>query len=227
MDGKTCFNLFLFVILFELHLKAILFTSARVTNKIVVQNSKVDSNLPCPIPGGEQQDTVGSDGHIPKKWNVCAPKKDGFNEFVRVDTRTCTLTGGFSVDVFCAALHILPYRVEPNFMVLNESNCSAVQNYSIMLHQLGQAYTANLSSIFTVDQLQPIEPSEIKSVGYQEGSFVGDLLPKKYGHHVSLKAYTAIDQYHEALMNKSVDVIYDELPYVNLFLHKHGSNYTK
>ncbi|KAK2965639.1 hypothetical protein RJ640_011834 [Escallonia rubra] len=213
---------FFFVILFELHLNVILFK----TNKIVVQNSKVDSNLPCPIHGGGQQDTVGSNGHIHKKWNVCAPKKDGFNEFVHVDTRTCTLTGGFSVDMFCAALQILPYRIEPNFMVLNESNCSAIQNYSIMLHQLGLAYTANLSSIFTVDQLQPIEPSVIKSIGYQEGSFVGDLLRSKYPD-MSLKAYTTIDQYHEALMNKSVDVIYDELPYVNLFLQKHGSNYTK
>ncbi|KAK2972781.1 hypothetical protein RJ640_029706 [Escallonia rubra] len=129
--------------------------------------------------------------------------------------------------MFCAALQILPYRIEPNFMALAEPNCGAVQNYSIMLHKLGQAYTANLSSIFTVDQLQPIEPSEIKSVGYEEGSFVGDLLAKKYGPRVSLKAYTTIEQYHEALMNKSVDVIYDELPYVNLFLQKHGSNYMK
>ncbi|KAK2974032.1 hypothetical protein RJ640_006224 [Escallonia rubra] len=227
MDGKTCFNLFLFVILFELHLKAILFTSARETNKIVVQNSKVDSNLPCPTPSGGQQDTARSDGDIPMKWNVCVPKKDGFTEFVRVDNRTCTLIDGFSIEVFCAALQKLPYRIEPNFTVLSEQNCSAIQDYSIMLHQLGQAYTANLSSIFTVDQLQPIEPSEIKSIGYQEGSFVRDLLQIQYSNSMSLKAYTTIDQYHEALMNKSVDVIYDELPYVNLFLQKHGSNYTK
>ncbi|KAK2966725.1 hypothetical protein RJ640_000626 [Escallonia rubra] len=89
-----------------------------------------------------------------------------------------------------------------------------------------QAYAANLSSIFTVDQLRPVEPRVIQSVGYQEGSFVRDLLASQY-HNVTLKQYTTIKQYHEALMNKSVDVIYDELPYVNLFLHKHGSNYVK
>ncbi|KAK2966718.1 hypothetical protein RJ640_000619 [Escallonia rubra] len=91
----------------------------------------------------------------------------------------------------------------------------------------GKASTANLSSIFTIDQSQPIEPREIKSVGYQEGSFVRDLLAEKYDSGVSLNSYTTIDQYNDALMNKSVDVIYDELPYINLFLHKHGSNHVK
>ncbi|KAK3007000.1 hypothetical protein RJ639_017061 [Escallonia herrerae] len=168
-----------------------------------------------------------TDGVIPKNWTVCVPKRDGFTEFVHVDKKKCTLTDGFSIEVFCAALQIFPHKVQPNFMLLVDENCSAIQNYSTMLHRLGQAYTANLSSIFTVDQLQPFEPRVVHSIGYQQGSFVRDLLAKNFDENVSFKPYKTIHEYHDALMNKSVDVIYDELPYINLFLHKHGSNYMK
>ncbi|KAK3016068.1 hypothetical protein RJ639_007555 [Escallonia herrerae] len=169
-----------------------------------------------------------NDGVIPKNWTVYVPKKDGFTEFVRVDKKTCKLIDGFSIEVFCAALLIFPYKVQPDFVTFANKSCEASESYNNILKQVGlQAYTANLSSIFTVDQLQPIEPRVIQSVGYQEGSFVRDLLASEYHYNVTLKSYKTIDQYHEALMNKSVDVIYDELPYINLFLHKHGSNYVK
>ncbi|KAK2967755.1 hypothetical protein RJ640_029651, partial [Escallonia rubra] len=166
-------------------------------------------------------------GDTPIKWKAYVPVKDGFTEFVHVDKKNCKLISGFSTEVFCAALQIFPYKVEPEFVPLANNNCEASLNYSDVLKHVGQAYTANLSSIFTVDQLQPIEPIEIQSIGYQEGSFVRDLLAKEYGSNVSLKPYTTINQYHDALTNKNVDVIYDELPYINLFLHKHGSNYMK
>ncbi|KAK3007317.1 hypothetical protein RJ639_016251 [Escallonia herrerae] len=167
-------------------------------------------------------------GDTPVKWKACVPVKDGFTEFVRVDKKKCKLIGGFSTEVFCAALQIFPYKVELEFVPLADHNCEASQNYSdIILTHVGQAYTANLSSIFTVDQLQPIEPRVVQSVGYQEGSFVRDLLANEYDSNVTLKSYTTIHQYHDALMNKSVDVIYDELPYINLFLHEHGSSHMK
>ncbi|KAK2970544.1 hypothetical protein RJ640_010063 [Escallonia rubra] len=168
-----------------------------------------------------------NDGVIPKKWNVCAPKKDGFNEFVRVNKKTCKLIDGFSIEVFCASLLIFPYKVQPIFVPFANKNCEASQNYSEILEEVRQASTANLSSIFTIDQSQP-EPKVIRSIGYQEGSFVHELLAKEYEtHNVSLKSYTTIHQYHEALMSKSVDVIFDELPYINLFLYKHRSSYMK
>ncbi|KAK3018584.1 hypothetical protein RJ639_002819 [Escallonia herrerae] len=163
----------------------------------------------------------------PVKWKAFVPVKEGFTEFVHVDKKKCKLISGFSTEVFCAALQIFPYKVEPQFVPLVDHNCEASQNYNDILKHVGQAYTANLSSIFTVAQLQPIEPGVIRSIGYQEGSFVWDLLAKQYGPNVSLKPYTTINQYHNALTNKTVDVIYDELPYINLFLHKHGSNYMK
>ncbi|KAK2965638.1 hypothetical protein RJ640_011833 [Escallonia rubra] len=166
-------------------------------------------------------------GDTPVKWKTCIPVKGGFTEFVHVDKKKCKLINGFSTEVFCAALQIFPYKVEPEFVPLVDHNCETSQNYNDMLKHLGQAYTANLSSIFTVDQLQPIEPRVIQSVGYQEHSFVWNLLTKEYGFNVSYNPYKTINQYHDALMNKHVDVIYDELPYINLFLHKHGSNYMK
>ncbi|KAK3018582.1 hypothetical protein RJ639_002817 [Escallonia herrerae] len=164
---------------------------------------------------------------IPVKWKACVPIKDDFTEFVHVDKRKCKLISGFSTEVFCAALQIFPYKVEPEFVPSLNHNCEASQNYNDILKHVGQAYTANLSSIFTIDQLQP-EPEVIRSIGYQEGSFVQDLLAKEYEtHNVSLKSYTTIHQYHDALMSKSVDVIFDELPYINLFLSKHRSSYMK
>ncbi|KAK2966713.1 hypothetical protein RJ640_000614 [Escallonia rubra] len=166
-------------------------------------------------------------GDTPVKWKACVPVKDGFTEFVNVDRKKCKLISGFSTEVFCAALQIFPYKVEPKFVPLTDHNCEVTQNYSDILKHVDQAYTANLSSILTVDQLQPIERRVIQSIGYQEGSFVRDLLVKKYDSNVSLKPYTTINQYHDALKNKSVDVIYDELPYINLFLNKHGSDYMK
>ncbi|KAK3003138.1 hypothetical protein RJ639_018273 [Escallonia herrerae] len=166
-------------------------------------------------------------GDPPVKWKACIPVKGGFTEFVHVDKKKCKLFNGFSTEVFCAALQIFPYKVELEFVPVVDHNCETSQNYNDMLKHLGQAYTANLSSIFTVDQLQPIEPRVIQSVGYQEHSFVLNLLPKEYGSNVFYKPYKTINQYHHALTNKNVDVIYDELPYINLFLHKHGSNYMK
>ncbi|KAK2966722.1 hypothetical protein RJ640_000623 [Escallonia rubra] len=163
----------------------------------------------------------------PMKWKAYVPVKDGFTEFVHVDKKNCKLISGFSTEVFCAVLQVFPYKVEPEFVPLADNNCEATQNYTDILKHIGQAYTANLSSILTVDQLQPIERRVIQSIGYQEGSFVRDLLVKEYNSSVSLKPYTTINQYHDALKNKSVDVIYDELAYINLFLNKHGSGYMK
>ena len=73
---------------------------------------------------------------------------------------------------------------------------------------LTQSYTASLTSMLTVQRLQPtfVDVKEIKKngyfVGYQKNSFVKGILIKKFGFHESkLKSYETLEDYHEALSN--------------------------
>ncbi|XP_047977962.1 glutamate receptor 2.8-like [Salvia hispanica] len=95
---------------------------------------------------------------------------------------------------------------------------------------LMQSYTANLSAILTIDQLK-FAFSDNYHVGCQDGSFM-----KKYliDHlHISasrLKAYASAEEYHEAMKlgseNGGIDAIFDEIPYMKLFLNKYDNKYT-
>ncbi|XP_075669567.1 glutamate receptor 2.8-like isoform X1 [Castanea sativa] len=102
---------------------------------------------------------------------------------------------------------------------------------------LTQSYTASLTSILTVQRLQPtfIDIKEIKNngyfVGYQKDSFVKGLLIKQLDLPESkLKPYVTPEEYHEALSkgtyNGGVAAIFDEIPYIKLFLAKFCSRYT-
>ncbi|XP_028786704.1 glutamate receptor 2.9-like [Neltuma alba] len=106
----------------------------------------------------------------------------------------------------------------------------------ILVFVLMQSYTACLSSILIVHELQPqylsendvIKDSNI-NVGYKSGSFVGDLLVNKLtmGDESRVKNYYGIEEYKEALdkgsHNDGVDAIFDESPYFKTFLHRYGS----
>ncbi|XP_052181357.1 glutamate receptor 2.7-like isoform X2 [Diospyros lotus] len=97
-------------------------------------------------------------------------------------------------------------------------------------------YTASLTSMLTVQKLQPTVTdinALIKSgeyIGYQEGSFVGGLLKSSYPDPSKLKAYDSLQKFDEALSNGSknngVGAIVDELPYLRLFLAKYCNKYT-
>ena len=102
---------------------------------------------------------------------------------------------------------------------------------------LTQSYTASLTSMLTVQRLQPtfVDVKEIKKngyfVGYQKNSFVKGILIKQLGFHESkLKPYETHEEYHEALSNGThyggVAAIFDEIPYLKLFLAKYCSKYT-
>ncbi|XP_023872896.2 glutamate receptor 2.8 [Quercus suber] len=102
---------------------------------------------------------------------------------------------------------------------------------------LTQSYTASLTSMLTVQRLQPtfVDVKEIKRkgylVGYQKGSFVKGLLMKQLDFDESkLKPYETPEEYHEALskgiLNGGVAAIFDEIPYIKLFLAKYCSRYT-
>jgi ionotropic glutamate receptor len=102
---------------------------------------------------------------------------------------------------------------------------------------LTQSYTASLTSMLTVQRLQPafIDVKEIKKngyfVGYQKDTFVKGLLTKQLNFdETKLKAYTSPEEYNEALSNGShnggVAAIFDEIPYIKLLLAKYCSKYT-
>ncbi|XP_041018053.1 glutamate receptor 2.3-like [Juglans microcarpa x Juglans regia] len=102
---------------------------------------------------------------------------------------------------------------------------------------LTQSYTASLASMLTVQQLKPafVDVTEIKRngyfVGYHKDSFVRGLLVKQLNIDESkLKPYSTPEQYHEALssgsQNGGVAAIFDEIPYIKIFLAKYGSKYT-
>ncbi|KAJ7955738.1 Glutamate receptor-like protein [Quillaja saponaria] len=112
-------------------------------------------------------------------------------------------------------------------------NCSrfVLVVWLILAFVLMQSYTASLSSILTLDQLQPKYMSTNQliaggyKVGYQTGSFVGDqLLQKRLKFNaLNLKPCSNISDYHHALRNGSVAAIFDEIPFIKVFLKKFGS----
>ncbi|KAJ0488442.1 putative ionotropic glutamate receptor [Helianthus annuus] len=101
---------------------------------------------------------------------------------------------------------------------------------------LTSSYAASLTSMLTVQQLRPTYTgiSEIKrkgeSVGYQEGSFVRDMLKDMGFNDTQLKSYSSFEEYHDALelgsQNGGVSAIMEELPYIRVFVAKYCNMYT-
>ena len=117
-------------------------------------------------------------------------------------------------------------------------NCSrfVLMVWLLLAFVLMQSYTANLTSILTVDQMQPrfLTLNDLRKwgyyVGYQTGSFVYDILVQQLKFDPSkLREYNNIYSYHDALKLGSqgggVIAIFDEVPYLNAYLQTFGSNY--
>ncbi|KAF8779268.1 hypothetical protein HU200_002949 [Digitaria exilis] len=100
---------------------------------------------------------------------------------------------------------------------------------------LTSSYTASLTSMLTVQQLQPAV-TDVKElirrgdyIGYQEGSFVPSELKKMKLDESKLRSYSTPDQYAEALSKGSahggVAAIFDEIRYLKLFLSQYCDGY--
>ncbi|KAM0943352.1 putative periplasmic binding protein-like I [Dioscorea sansibarensis] len=101
---------------------------------------------------------------------------------------------------------------------------------------LTQSYTASLTSMLTVQQLQPTV-TEVEqlirngdSVGYHKGSFVKETLINELHFDKSkLVALKGPDDYVEALTkgssNNGVSAVFHEIPYMKLFLAKHCKSF--
>lgn len=96
-----------------------------------------------------------------------------------------------------------------------------------------QIFTACLSSWLTVNQLQPKVPKKYHIFGYQEGSFVKDFVTNGHAQsylsedNVRVLSLSSLDDYKNVLDNRTVDAIFDEVPYIDIFLAKYGDNYMK
>ncbi|KAE8784573.1 Glutamate receptor 2.7 [Hordeum vulgare] len=95
-----------------------------------------------------------------------------------------------------------------------------------------QSYTASLSSILTVEQLQPTVTNldEVirkgSHVGYLNDSFLPGLLKSLKINESKMIPLNSVEEYNDALSTRKVAVIVDEIPYLKLFLSKYCHNYT-
>ncbi|KAI3965654.1 hypothetical protein MKX01_010611 [Papaver californicum] len=107
-----------------------------------------------------------------------------------------------------------------------ESNYSRfiVSLWSFAVYILMGCFIANLTSMLTIKNLQI--GTVTGSVGYQNGSFVWGLL-RDLGYPPSkLIPLTTADEYASALKNRSVSAIYDEIPYIKVFLKQYCNEFT-
>ncbi|XP_054797556.1 glutamate receptor 2.7-like [Prosopis cineraria] len=92
------------------------------------------------------------------------------------------------------------------------------------------------SDVKILVKLQPRYPSEYDvmndhnvKVGYEGGSFIRSILKSLSFEKSRVKKYSTIEQYKEALdkgSNKGgIDAIYDEVPYIKVFLKHYGPNH--
>lgn len=101
---------------------------------------------------------------------------------------------------------------------------------------LTSSYTASLTSMLTVQQLQPTVTDVhelIKNgeyVGYQRGSYVKGLLDELGFDKAKIRKYGNTDEFRDALSkgssNGGISALVDEIPYIKLFLAKHCEGYT-
>ncbi|XP_027173567.1 glutamate receptor 2.5-like isoform X2 [Coffea eugenioides] len=114
-------------------------------------------------------------------------------------------------------------------MVVNKWSRFVLAVWLFMAFILMQSYTANLSAMFTVDQFD-FRFSDDYNVGCQSGTFMRDFLINRLHINSSrIKEYSTIDEYHDAMSNGSknggIDAIFDEIPYMKLFLGRYDSKY--
>ena len=128
------------------------------------------------------------------------------------------------------------YYVLPEEKVVNNWSRFVLIVWVFVVLIITQSYTSSLASMLTVQRLQPafIDVKEIKKnnyfVGYQKESFVKRFLIDHLGFEESkLKAYETPEEYHNALSpgtnNGGVTAIFNEIPYIKIFLQNYGSKY--
>ena len=74
------------------------------------------------------------------KLVVWVPKKPGFTEFVKVN-EDFNVEGGFSIAIFCHALQILPFSIQPIFIPFVDEKGAGNGTYDDLLYNIkGKVY---------------------------------------------------------------------------------------
>lgn len=100
---------------------------------------------------------------------------------------------------------------------------------------LTSSYTASFASMLTVQKLQPTVTNIYEliargeNVGYQDGSYVRDMLKDMGFPSSKLKNYSSFQEYADALSNGSknngVAAIVDDVPYLKMLMAKNCNKY--
>ncbi|MED6124388.1 hypothetical protein PIB30_058486 [Stylosanthes scabra] len=118
-----------------------------------------------------------------------------------------------------------------------ESNCGrfVVIVWVFVVQILVQSYTASLTSLLTVEQLNPANTDVYQllrnqlNVGYLEGSFVRGILKDMGFKDEQLKVYNSVEECNDLFTkgsaNGGIDAAFDEVPYVMHLLGTYCSKY--
>ncbi|KAJ0031594.1 hypothetical protein Pint_12582 [Pistacia integerrima] len=101
---------------------------------------------------------------------------------------------------------------------------------------LTQSYTASLTSLLTVQRLQPTvsDVTELikrgENVGFQQGSFVAGILKDLGFNEKNLLVYDSVEEwdalFQKGTTNGGIADAFDEVAYLKLFMGRHCSKYT-
>ncbi|GLT27202.1 hypothetical protein SLA2020_022190 [Shorea laevis] len=118
--------------------------------------------------------------------------------------------------------------------VLSNPSRIVVLIWCIVVFILTQSYTANLTSLLTVQQLQPTvtDINELlrngENVGYPHRSFIREIVQRMTFDRSKMKKFTSLEVLDELFTNGSIAAAIAEIPYMNLFLtnKSHCNKYT-
>ncbi|KAJ0090976.1 hypothetical protein Patl1_12659 [Pistacia atlantica] len=101
---------------------------------------------------------------------------------------------------------------------------------------LTQSYTASLTSLLTVQRLQPTVSDVTKlikrgeNVGFQQGSFVAGILKDLGFNKKNLLVYDSVEEwdalFQKGIANGGIAAAFDEVLYLKLLMGRHCSKYT-
>ncbi|PQM35368.1 hypothetical protein Pyn_27639 [Prunus yedoensis var. nudiflora] len=158
--------------------------------------------------------------------------------FLKPLTWELWVTSGCSFIFIGFVVWVLEHRINKDFRerVVNNLARFVVILWCFVVLILTQSYTASLTSLLTVQQLQPTVTDvnllikNRNNVAYQRGSFVYGILKQQGFQDENLKTFNTAEELNQLFHNSSrkygISAAFDETPYMKLFLATYCSKYT-
>nr|POE69762.1 glutamate receptor 2.2 [Quercus suber] len=162
-----------------------------------------------------------------KPLKVGVPGRASFGNFVKVDYGVKPNENnysGFCIQIFLKARELLGYP-----LLINWRPVIAPTMIWFIVSTI--SYTASLSSMLTVRQLQPKDMEWLKKKNFKVG-YSGDSFVKKYledVHQLKPNNFVKVskeDQYPVEFERNKIDAAFLEIPYEKVFLNKYCKGYT-